>query len=98
MTAPVFTMWMHTAPCHDDLAAETFRGKAVVAYARRRAGEIPLQPDRVGGGGCVSHSGNAAFHVGDYFIHARHNDHVGRSLNQTGDTVAVAVNIDQFTA
>ena len=89
---------MHASPCHDNLAAETFRGEAVMAHASRCAGEISLQPDSVGGRGCISDSGCAALHIGNNFVHAGNDDNVGRSLNQTGDTVAVAVDIDQLTA
>ena len=89
---------MHTPPRHDNLTAEALRGKAVVADTRRCAGEIPLQTDCVGGRGHGPDSGDTAFCVGNNLIHASYYDNVGRTLNQTGDTVAVAVDIDQLTA
>lgn len=67
---------MHAPPCHHNLTAEAFWGKAVVADARRGAGKITFQADRVGGRGHISDSGNAAFHVGNDLIHSRYNDNV----------------------
>jgi len=88
---------MHTPSRHDNLTAETLGRKAVVADACRSAGQIPFQTDRVGGRRRISDSGNAALRVGNNFIHACHNDNVGGALNQAGNPIAVAVNIDELT-
>ena len=87
---------MHAASCHYDLTAETFGAVAVVADARCRTGEIAAKTDGVGRAGSISDSGDAAVHIRDNFIHTGHNDDMGGALNQTGDAVAVAVDIDEL--
>lgn len=59
-------------------------------------GKISVQTYGVRGGSHIADSGNAAFHIGDNFIHADDEDHVARALDQACDAVAVAVDVDQF--
>ncbi len=62
----------------------------------RCAGQLTSQPDCVGRGGCISDSADGAFYIGYNLIHAGHHNNVRRPLDQTGDAVAVAVDIDEL--
>ncbi len=67
-----------------------------MACTRGGAGNVSVKAYGIGGRGHVAYSGNAAFYISDNFIHAHYEDDMAWSLNQTCNTVSVAVNIDQF--
>ena len=92
------TAGVHTASCHDDLVAEAFRGETIVADAGLGTGEFAVQTDRVGGRSHIADSGYAALYIGGDLIHTGNDDNMGRTLDQAGNAVTVAVDIDEFSA
>ena len=67
-----------------------------MAYAGCGTGEIAVQPDGIGGRSKIADPCNAAFDIRNNLVHANHQNDMTRSLDQTGYTISVAVNIDQF--
>ena len=88
---------MHASSCYNNLAAEAFGGEAVVTDAGCRTGQFPVKADGIGRGGDIPNSGDCALYIGSNFVHAGHYYDMGGALNQAGDTVAVTVDIDQFS-
>ena len=57
-------------------------------------GEAAFQTDCVGRRGHIAYSGNAFWNTGNYLIHTGYDNYVAGPLNQTGNTVAVAVHVE----
>ena len=87
---------MHAASCHYDLTAEALRAETVMADAGCRAGKIAAQTNGIGRAGCIPYSADTALHIGNDLVHAGYNDHVGRSLDQAGNPIAVSVDVNKF--
>ena len=67
--------------CDYDLIAEAFWRETIMTRARSRTGNISVKPDRIRRGSHVAHSGNAALHICNDFIHAYYKDDMAWTLN-----------------
>ena len=78
------------------MAADTVWRKAISAFSGVEAGGIFGKPLGIGGRGNVLDPFVTGGNIGNQFIHACDNDHIAWALDEAGDAVAIAVNIDQL--
>lgn len=82
--------------CNNSMAADTVWRKAISAFPGVEAGGIFGKPLGIGGRGNVLDPFVTGGNIGNQFIHACDNDHIAWALDEAGDAVAIAVNIDQL--
>ena len=78
------------------MAADTVWRKAISAFPGVKAGGIFGKPLGIGGRGNVLDPFVTGGNIGNQFIHACDNDHIAWALDEAGDAVAIAVNIDTY--
>lgn len=79
------------------LIADALGRKAVAASSGMETGCVFIKTLGVCRSGDIADSCIAGFHIADNFIHSGNDDNMFGSMDQTGNTVTVTVNVDQFT-
>ena len=82
--------------CDDRVAAHALRGEAVMTISGGGAGSLFVQADTVCGSCDIADSVYTILHGGYELVHADDHYDLVRTVDQRCDTVAIAVDIDQF--
>ncbi len=85
------------APCNHRLAANTVVAKAVPALSSSRAWCLFVQPDAVWRRSKIAYPLDGVFHSRRDFVHAGNDNYLVRPIDQCGNPVAVAVDIDKVS-
>ena len=85
------------ASCNYGLAADAVVAQAVRTHSGSRARRFPVQTDTVWRRRNRFNASNGVFYGRDDFIHTRNNDDLIRPIAQSGNPVAVAVDVNELS-